>query len=141
MNLILINFSGHSMTEEQKTQVMDHYQTLAKQTPPALLYFEPDQRVLLHFDKSKPYYPQAALLFDSIPFTREQLENSAVVVAVPSNADIAAFFLAVYHGRVGRFPAIVRRREHDMPPFIVAEIANLETIRQNARQQRYQGQP
>jgi hypothetical protein len=62
-----------------------------------------------------------------------------MLVNLPSLNVIAALLLAELHGRCGYFPAVLRLQPipHTTPPqFAVAEILNLQQVREAARQRR-----
>ncbi len=91
------------------------------------------------FDHHKPFAPQARELVDSIGLTPEEWQTRPLLVNLPSLNVIAALVLAELHGRCGYFPAVIRLRpvEGSVPPrFEVAEVLNLQAVRDAARHAR-----
>ncbi len=90
-------------------------------------------------DVQQPLAPQVAALADAAGLTAETWQTAALLVNLPALNFSAALLLAELHGRLGYFPAIVRLRPlaGSLPPrFEVAEIINLQAVREKARQQR-----
>lgn len=93
----------------------------------------------VHFDAAQPYADQIVALVDSIGLTPQQWQNEPLLLNPPSFNFIAVALLAELHGRMGYFPPCVRLRpvKDSLPPqFEVAEIINLNQIREQARQRR-----
>ena len=91
------------------------------------------------FDHHKPFAPQARELVDSIGLTPGEWQTRPLLVNLPSLNVIAALVLAELHGRCGYFPAVIRLRpvEGSVPPrFEVAEVLNLQAVRDAARHAR-----
>lgn len=124
----LLNFS-HPLTPEQLQQI----ETISGQKI---------QRVVdipVHFVGDQSFAQQIAALADSIDLTPQQWQNDAILLNPPSFNFIAVALLAELHGRMGYFPPCIRLRpvEGSLPPrFEVAEIINLQEIREKAREQR-----
>ncbi len=127
--MLILNFS-HPLTEQQMEQI-------------ARLTAEPIEQVIqvaVHFDNALPFLPQLEALMESVPLTAEQWQNAALLINPPSLNFITALLLAELHGRMGYFPAILRLRpvEGALPPrYEVAEILNLQSVREAARKRRY----
>ncbi|MSP14761.1 MAG: hypothetical protein EXR62_17605 [Chloroflexi bacterium] len=130
--MILLNFS-HPLTETMLVQL----NALAQ---------EPITQVVdapAHFDAGQPFTPQALALVEgalqSGGLTGKDLQTRPVLVNPPSLNFITALLLAELHGRTGYFPAVVRIRPvaGSVPPrFEVAEILNLQAVREAARARR-----
>lgn len=78
-------------------------------------------------------------LADQVGFTPEEWQTAALLVNPPSLHVIAAALLAELHGRMGYFPSILRLRlvpGSNPPQFEVAEVLNLNEIREQARKSR-----
>ncbi len=91
------------------------------------------------FDHEKPFAPQVRALADQVTLTPEQWQTSPLLVNPPSLHVIAAAVLAELHGRMGYFPSILRLRPvpgSNPPQFEVAEILNLNEMREQARKSR-----
>ena len=127
--MILLNFS-HPLTPEQTAQI----ETLIGQ---------PVEQVIplaVQFDHSQPFLPQLAALLAEIPLSPAQWQTAQILVAPPALNFITALLLAELHGRMGYFAPIIRLRpvEGSLPPrYEVAEILNLQAVRDQARKERF----
>ncbi len=127
--MILLNFS-HPITEEQRAQI----EALTKKPLEQIITLP------VHFDQEKPFLPQLRALLKEVPFTPQEWQTAPILVNLPSYNYIAALALAELHGRMGYFPPIIRLkpvRDSIPPRYEVAEIINLQSIRDQARQERY----
>ena len=127
--MLLLNFS-HPLTPAQIAQI----EALTQQPLEKVLDFA------VHFDNTEPFIPQLRALMEQIPLTPAQWQSEAILVNPPSLNFITALLLAELHGRMGYFPPIVRLRPRagSLPPqYEVAEILNLNEIRERARANRY----
>ena len=127
--MILLNFS-HPLTPEQIARVE------------ALTSQKVDQVLALntHFDHQRPFLEQLREVLKQLPFSSEQWQTAPILVNLPSLNSISALLLAELHGRMGYFAPILRLKpvENAMPPrFEVAEVINLQSIRDAARKERY----
>lgn len=129
--MIVLNFA-HPLPEAQLRRIEE-------------LAGEPVERVLevpVQFDQAQPFEPQAQALVDSIPLDLETWQTASILVNPPSLNFIAVLVLAELHGRMGYFPAHLRTRpvEGALPPrYEVAEILNLQAVRDRARARRAGG--
>lgn len=92
-----------------------------------------------HLDHERPFDEQVRELLTTVPLTPEQWQTTLLIINPPSLAPITAVLLAEIHGRSGFFPTILRLRpiSKSMPPqFEVAELLNLQGIRDAARTRR-----
>lgn len=123
--MLLLNFS-HPLTAEQRAQVTE-------------LIGSPVNRVLdipTHFDPEQPFAPQVMALVEGIELTPTEWQTLPILINPPSLNVITATLLAELHGRMGYFPAMLRLRPvaGSLPPrFEVAEIINLQAVREGAR--------
>ncbi len=93
----------------------------------------------VHFDAALPYAEQIVAFVDNINLTPQQWQSEALVLNPPSFNFIAVALLAELHGRMGYFPPCLRLRpvKDSLPPqFEVAEILNLQELREQARTRR-----
>lgn len=127
--MILLNFS-HPLTPEQQAQIEAlTNKTLAQVIP-----------LPIHFDHEQPFLPQLREVLKTVALTPEEWQTAPIIVNLPSYNYIAALTLAELHGRMGYFPPILRLKpvEGALPPrFEVAEVINLQAVRDEARKERY----
>lgn len=126
--MLLLNFS-HPITPAQQAQI----EALAGTPLTRILALMPQ------FDEQQPFGPQLADLLAQIDLTPAQWQSEPLLVVLPSLNFIAAGLLAELHGRMGYFPALVRTRPvANATPrrYEVAEILDLQILRENARHSR-----
>jgi hypothetical protein len=126
--MLLLNFS-HPLTDAQRSQI----ETLAGQPITDL------RELPLQFDEQQPFAPQVRTLVAAIDLSPAAWQTTPLLVLLPSLNFIAAALLAELHGRMGYFPPMVRTRpvaESVPRRFEVAELLDLQAIRESARQQR-----
>jgi hypothetical protein len=127
--MILLNFS-HPLTPAQ----IDDIKALTGQ------HIEQVYELPVQFYNDQPFLPQLAELAARIPLSAAELQTAPVLVNLPSLNFIAALLLAELHGRMGYFPPVLRLRPipESLPPqYEVAEILNLQAVRDSARRARY----
>ena len=126
--MLLLNFS-HPLTADHLAQI-------------EALVGQPIQRVVdapAQFDHAQPFDQQVQTLADGMALTAEEWQTLPLLVNPPALNVIAVTLLAELHGRMGYFPAVVRLRPvagSTPPRFEVAEIINLQAVRDGARRQR-----
>jgi hypothetical protein len=84
--------------------------------------------------------PQLQQALQAATFSPEEWQTAPIVVNLPSFNYITALALAELHGRMGYFPPIIRMKPvaDAMPPrFEVAEVINLQAVRDEARKSRF----
>ena len=87
----------------------------------------------------QPLAPQVVEMVDACGLSPAEWQTLPLLVNPPALNFSAVALLAELHGRLGYFPAIVRTRpiEGSLPPrYEVAEIVNLQALRDAARQKR-----
>lgn len=127
--MILLNFS-HPLTSEQKAQI----EALTKHPLEQIIALP------IHFKQDEPFLPQLREILKAVTFTPEEWQTAPILVNLPSYNYIAAITLAELHGRMGYFPPILRLKpvEGAIPPrFEVAEVINLQAVRDEARHFRF----
>ena len=90
-------------------------------------------------DLDAPFAPQAVALADAAQLTPEQWQTTPLLLVPPALNFAAVALLAELHGRMGYFPPVVRLRPvaGALPPrYEVAEIINLQAVRDTARRKR-----
>lgn len=126
--MLIINFS-HPITPAQRAKIEQ-------------LTGQPVERVVdvpAQFDPAQPFVDQVHALIDAAGLSSQEWQSLPLLVNLPSLNVIAALVLAELHGRAGYFPAVLRLRPiagSTPPQFEVAEILNLQYIRDTNRQRR-----
>jgi len=126
--MILLNFS-HPLTP-------DHLQQIEALTG------QPVERVIevtSQIDAQQPLVPQVVALADSCDLSPAEWQTLPLLVNPPALNFIAVALLAELHGRMGYFPTILRLRPvpgSTPPRFEVAEVLDLQTVRDTARHKR-----
>ena len=125
--LWVLNFA-HPLTESQRRTV----EKLTGQRIERVLEFR------CQFDHNRSFVEQAQRLLDGADLSSAEWQSLPILVNPPSLAPIACVVLAELHGRMGYFPPILRLRpsETTPPQYEVAEIINLQAIRDSARNKR-----
>jgi len=120
---------GHPLTDAQRM-------TLEQQMGLAV------DRVLMvdaQIDTGTALGPQVSVWLDGISLSATEWQTESIIIVLPSLNYSAAVLLAEMHGRTGHFPTVVRLRPASdslVPRFDVAEIINLQSIREEARARR-----
>jgi hypothetical protein len=126
--MLLLNF-GHPLTDAHLARIRE-------------LAGRDIERVVLvptHFDHARSFAEQIRELLATVPLTPEQWQTTPLLINPPSLAPITAVLLAEIHGRSGFFPTILRLRpavDATPPVFEVAELINLQSVRDSARLRR-----
>ncbi|HLB48426.1 MAG TPA: CRISPR-associated protein Csx15 [Anaerolineales bacterium] len=103
---------------------------------------QPVERVIAlpaQFDHQQPFGPQLEALMTRAELAPQEWQTASILVNPPSLNFITALVLAELHGRMGYFPPVVRLRpvKEALPPrYEVAEILNLQAVRDAARLKR-----
>jgi hypothetical protein len=126
--VILVNFS-HPLNDDQRGALEAQIGQ-----PIVRLIATPAQ-----FDPQVDFVSQLKALMTSIPLSADEWQSEAILVNPPSLNFIAVLILAELHGRMGYFPPVIRLRpvKDALPPrYEVAEILNLQAVRDTARTRR-----
>jgi len=126
--MILLNFA-HPLTADHIAQVE------------ALTSQKVDRVVEVHtqIDPQQPLVPQVVAMADAAGLSPDEWQTLPLLVNPPSLNFIAVALLAELHGRCGYFPAHLRLRpvQGSLPPqYEVAEILDLQAVRDMARKRR-----
>lgn len=124
----LLNFS-HPLTQAQIKQIED-----VTQLPIAAV-----RDVKVQFDVAQDFVPQVLAMVEGLNIGSEEWQTEVWILVLPSLNFITAILLAELHGRIGRFPTMVRLRPGTntlVTNFEVAEIINLDAVRNEARTRR-----
>ncbi len=126
--MLLLNFS-HPLTPAQQAQI----ETLTGQ---------PVERVIAipsQVDVQQPLAAQIAQMVETAGLSAQEWQTAPILLILPALNFSAAALLAHLHGLMGYFPPVTRLRPAAdvLPPrYEVAEIMNLQAIRDSARQKR-----
>jgi len=126
--MIVLNFS-HPLTAEHLAQV----EALAGEK------VEEARTIAAQFDVSQPFAGQIQTLVEAAKLSPVEWQTLALVIVPPSLNYAAVAMLAELHGRMGYFPTVLRLRPvagATPPRFEVAELINLQEMRERARQAR-----
>ncbi|GAC1690896.1 MAG: CRISPR-associated protein Csx15 [Ktedonobacteraceae bacterium] len=122
--MLILNFT-HPLTSEHKGQI-----ELLADIPIDDIYTIPVQ-----INQSEPLEPQIRAIVDAVHLTSEEWQTRSLLINPPGYAPAAFVLLAELHGRIGHFPTLIRLRPKagPMTSYEVAELLNLQTIRETAR--------
>lgn len=125
--MLIINFA-HPLTPAQLTAISQI----------SRMQIERVTEIKTQLDPVLPFTEQARALVESIALSSEEWQTKSLLINLPSFSPIAALVLAELHGRMGYFPAIIRLRPVGgaAQQYEVAEIINLQTMRDAARRTR-----
>ena len=126
--MLILNYS-HPLTANHLAQI----ETLAGQPVTDV------RDIPAQLDLDTPFAEHALALADAAGLTPAQWQTEPLLVALPALNFAAAALLAELHGRCGYFPPVVRLKPVTgaLPPrYEVAEIIDLQAIRQAARTRR-----
>ncbi|OQA41332.1 MAG: hypothetical protein BWY52_02605 [Chloroflexi bacterium ADurb.Bin325] len=126
--MLVLNFS-HPLTADHLTQL----QALTGRAVERVV------DVPVQFDVTVSFVAQVGALVDGIGLSSVEWQTTQILVNPPALNFITAVLLAELHGRMGYFPPMMRLRpvSDSLPPrFEVAEIINLQTVREDARLRR-----
>lgn len=125
--MLILNFS-HPITNDQIVQI----ESLAGTTISDI------RTIPVQIDQIQPLEQQIRAIVDTTGLTPEEWQTLPLLINPPGYAPAAFVLLAELHGRIGHFPTLIRLRPKAGPitSFEVAELLNLQTVRENARKQR-----
>lgn len=126
--MIVLNFS-HPLTTEQIQQL----EMIAGKKVDRVI--DVDAQI----DPRQPIAPQITDMADLAGLTMQEWQTLPLLINPPSLSYSAVTLLAELHGRCGYFLPVVRLRPvpDSVPPrFEVAEIVNLQAVREEARKER-----
>ena len=130
--MLIVNFS-HPLTPEQVSEIELKAGLTVRDVWHLPAKFEDDQS----------YGLQAEQLAARAGVSGAEWQMQPVLVVLPGSSLIAAALLAVLHGRLGHFPAVARlvRGPEPVPRYSVAEILNLQKLREDSRRLRSDTSP
>ncbi len=126
--MIILNFS-HPLTPDHLAQI----EALAGESVARVV------DVPAQFDHDHSFARQAEALVEGVGLTPQEWQTVPLLGNPPALNLIAVTLLAHLHGRMGYFPTVLRLRPvpgSTPPRFEVAELVNLQAVRDAARQRR-----
>jgi hypothetical protein len=125
--MLILNFT-HPLTEEHKAQI----EALAG-TP-----INEVRTIPVQIEQDEPLEPQIVAIVDAAHLVSEDWQTRPLLINPPGYAPAAFLLLAELHGRIGHFPALIRLRPKPgpVPAYEVAELLNLQAVREAARRRR-----
>jgi hypothetical protein len=126
--MLIVNFA-HPLTEQQ----LESVRALVKEPIAGV------KSVACQFDPERPFVDQTRALLDEVGLSAEEWQTTALLLNLPSLAPIVAVVLAEVHGRTGFWPPVLRMRPVAgvaPPRFEVAEVVDLNKVREEARKRR-----
>lgn len=125
--MMILNFT-HLLTSEHTAQI----ESLTG------VAIDSIQTTSVQIDQNEPLEVQIRAIIAALPLTSEEWQTRSLLINPPGYAPAAFVLLAELHGRVGHFPTFIRLRPTADPvtSFEVAELLNLQTVREIARTHR-----
>src|SRR5437868_12544133 len=125
--MLILNFT-HPLTDEHKSQI----EALAG------LLVDEIRIIPVQIDQDEPLEAQIVAIVDAARLSSEEWQTRSLLINPPGYAPAAFILLAELHGRIGHFPSLIRLRPKPGPvtSYEVAELLNLQTIRETARKRR-----
>ncbi len=127
--MLILNFT-HPLTSDQRAQI----EALAHTS------IEEVRTIPVQIDQAEPLESQITAIADAAGLSSEEWQTRSLLINPPGYAPAAFVLLAELHGRIGHFPSLIRLRPlPGSTPTIyeVAELINLQAIREEARRRRY----
>lgn len=125
--MLILNFT-HPLTSEQRAQIEAMTDTQMEEV----------RTVRVQIDQSEPLESQITAVVNAVGLSSEEWQTKPLLINPPGYAPAAFVLLAELHGRIGHFPALIRLRPKSgpVPTYEVAELLNLQAIREKARTRR-----
>jgi hypothetical protein len=127
--MIILNFS-HPIIPSQ----IEKIQVLSEETIDQVI------DIPVQFENGDNFLEQFQQLIQQVPLNADQWQTTPILINLPALNFIAGLMVAELHGRMGYFPPILRTRliRDSLPPrYEIAEIINLQKVRDHARRSRY----
>ncbi len=125
--MLILNFT-HPLTPEQQAQIEALAQTSIEEV----------RTIPVQIDQAEPLEAQIIAIVEAAGLSPEEWQTRQLLINPPGFAPAAFVLLAELHGRMGHFPSLIRLRPKPGPvtSYEVAELLNLQTIREAARKRR-----
>ncbi len=126
--MFILNFT-YPLTVEQRAQIESLANAPIKEI----------QTIPVKIAQEEPLEPQITAIVDATGLSSEEWQTLPLLINPPGYAPAAFVLLAELHGRIGHFPSLIRLRPKPGPvtSYEVAELLNLQTIREQARPRRW----
>lgn len=126
--MLVLNFT-HPLTAEHKAQI----EALAG------MAVEEIRTIPVQIDQDQLLENQIAAIVDAAGLSPEEWQTRPLLIHSPGYAPAAFVLLAELHGRIGHFPSLLRMRPLAglVTRYEVAELLNLQAIREAARKRRW----
>src|SRR5579883_3409037 len=127
--MIVLNFS-HPFTNEERAQLAD----LLAGAP-----IEDIRTIPVQINQEQALEAQVRAIVDRAGLSPEEWQTRQLLINPPGYAPAAFVLLAELHGRIGHFPTLLRLRPRAgaVTTYEVAELLDLQVIRERARERRY----
>lgn len=125
--MLVLNFS-HPLTSSQYQQI----ELLAG------MPVEDVRTIPVQIRQGEPLVPQVVAIVNAVELSSEEWQTRQLLVNPPGFAPAAFVLLAELHGRTGHFPSLIRLRPLSgaVPGYEVAELLNLQSVREESRYRR-----
>jgi hypothetical protein len=125
--MLILNFT-HPLTDEQQVQIEALANTSIQEV----------RTIRVQINQEEPLEPQITTIVEASGLSSEEWQTRPLLINPPGYAPAAFVLLAELHGRIGHFPSLIRLRPKVGPvtTYEVAELLNLQAIREEARLQR-----
>jgi hypothetical protein len=125
--MLILNFT-HPLTLDQRAQI----EALANTS------IEEVRNIQVQIVQEESLGPQITTIVDAVGLSSEEWQTRPLLINPPGYAPAAFVLLAELHGRIGHFPSLIRLRPKPGPviSYEVAELLNLQSIREMARKRR-----
>ena len=125
--MLILNFT-HPLSDEQCARIEE----LAGNAIAEI------RTIPVQIKEAEPLTDQISRIVDAAKLTSEEWQTRTILINPPGYAPAAFVLLAELHGRMGYFPTLIRLRPKPGPitTYEVAELLNLQAIRNDARKRR-----
>ncbi len=125
--MLILNFT-HPLTNEQQAQIEALANTSIQEV----------RTIRVQINQEELLEPQITTIVDAAGLSSEEWQTLPLLINPPGYAPAAFVLLAQLHGRIGHFPSLIRLRPKAGPvtTYEVAELLNLQAIREEARLRR-----
>jgi hypothetical protein len=123
--MLLLNFT-HPLTDAQRAQI----EALAGTS------IEEVRTIRVQIRQEEALEPQITAIVERVGLSSLAWQTRPLLINPPGYAPAAFVLLAELHGRIGHFPSLVRLRPKSgpVPTYEIAELLNLQAVRESARE-------